>query len=97
MNVNTSIPLLQAKFPLKLFFDAGTYSEAWDDDNPNPRFLYVAGLQLSLFKEVLNIYAPIFYSKLFRDQLKTVPEEDKFLRKVSFSIDLQKIDVRKLF
>lgn len=96
VNLSTSIPLLPSKVPLKVFFDAGTYSEAWDDDNPNPRFLYVAGLQLSLFKDVLNIYAPIFYSKQFRDQLKSVPEEDKFLKKVSFSIDIQRIDLKKV-
>jgi hypothetical protein len=96
VNLNTNIPLLPSKVPLKLFFDAGTYSEAWDDDNPNPRFLYVAGLQLSLFKDMLNIYAPVFYSKEFRDQLKSVPEEDKFLKKLSFSIDIQRIDLKKV-
>jgi hypothetical protein len=96
VNLNTSIPLLPSKVPLKVFFDAGTYAEAWDDDNPNPRFLYVAGLQLSLFKNVLNIYAPLFYSRQFRDQLKSVPEEDKFLKKVSFSIDIQRLDLKKL-
>ncbi len=98
VNISTSIPqIFPVKVPLRIFFDAGTYSEAWDNDNPNPRFLFVAGLQLSLFKEVLNIYAPIIYSKQFRDQLKTVPEEDKFFKKVSFSVDLQKIAIEKLF
>jgi hypothetical protein len=96
VNFNSNIPFLPAKFPLKAFFDAGTYAEAWDDNNPNPRFLYVAGLQLSLFRDVLNIYAPVFYSRQFRDQLKSVPEENKFLRKVSFSIDIQKISLKKL-
>jgi hypothetical protein len=98
LNVSTSFPqILPVKVPLKIFVDAGSYSEAWDEDNNNPRFLYVAGLQISLFKDVLNIYAPLLYSKQFRDQLKTVPEENKFFKKVSFSVDLQKIDVRKLF
>ena len=98
VNINTTIPqIFPVKVPLRIFFDAGTHSEAWDNDNPNPRFLYVAGLQLSLFKDILNIYAPIIYSKQFRDQLKTVPEEDKFFKKVSFSVDLQKIAIEKLF
>lgn len=98
MNINTTLPnIFPVRLPLKLFFDAGTYSEAWDPENPNPRFLFVAGLQLSLFKETINVYAPLFYSKAFRDQLKSVPEENTFAKKISFSIDLQKIDIRKLF
>lgn len=97
VNANTTIPqIFPGKIPLKIFFDAGTYSEAWDSNNPNPRFLYVAGLQVSLFREILNIYAPVLYSKQFRDQLKSVPEENKFFKKVSFSIDIQKIDLKKL-
>jgi hypothetical protein len=92
VNLNTTIPqIFPIHLPLKIFIDAGTFSEAWDDNYPNPRFSYVAGLQLSLFKDILNIYAPVFYSKVFRDQLKSVPEENKFLRKVSFSVDIQKL------
>lgn len=98
VNVNTTLPrIFPVNVPLKIFFDAGTYSEAWDADNPNPRFLYVAGLQLSLFKDLLNIYAPVIYSKQFRDQLKTVPEENKFIKKLSFSIDIQRFNTRSLF
>lgn len=98
VNFNTSIPnIFPVHIPLKLFFDAGTYSEAWSDDNTNSRFLYVAGLQLSLFKDVINIYAPVLYSSTFRDQLKSVPEENTFLKRLSFSIDLQRLDPKKLF
>jgi hypothetical protein len=68
-----------------------------DTDNPNPRFLFVAGLQLSLFKELINIYAPLLYSKQFRDQLKSVPEENTFVKKLSFSIDIQRFTARSLF
>ena len=95
LNLNTTIPqIFPVKVPLKIFVDAGTHSEAWDDENTNPRFLYVAGLQLSLFKDILNIYAPLMYSKQFRDQLKTVPEENKFFKKVSFSVDLQRLSLK---
>ena len=95
VNVNTTIPqLFPVKIPLKIFLDAGTYAEAWDDDNTNPRFLYVAGLQLSLFKNLLNVYAPLMYSKQFRDQLKTVPEENTFMKRLSFSVDIQRLSLR---
>jgi hypothetical protein len=94
MNFNTSIPrqLLPPVVPLKIFFDFGTYAGAWQEDSEGSRFMYVAGLQLSLFKQILNIYAPVIYSKAFSDNLKTVPEENKFVRKISFNIDMQRFN-----
>ena len=73
----------------------GTYAEAWKKNASTSRFLYVGGLQLSLIKGILNFYAPLLYSKEFRDQLKSVPDENKFFKRVSFSIDIQKISLRK--
>ena len=98
-NFTTTLPnkLLPVKLPLKIFFDAGTYSEAWGKNSVTPRFLYVAGLQLSLFKNVLNIYAPIIYSTAFRDQLKTDTEANKFFKKITFSIDIQNLSLKKFF
>ena len=97
MNFNSSLPnkLLPFKLPIKLFLDVGTYAEAWDKESTTSRFLYVGGLQLSILKNIINIYAPLVYSKEFKDQLKTVPDENKFFKKISFSIDLQKINTRK--
>ncbi len=91
INLNSTVPnnLLPAKMPLKLFFDAGTYAEAWDRNVSLSKFLYVGGLQLSLFKNVLNVYAPIIYSKEFKDYLKTDNQANKFLKKITFSIDIQ--------
>ena len=98
MNLNTTLPkgLIPGKFPLKLFLDAGTYADAWKKDAPTSRFLYVAGLQLTLFRELLNIYAPVLYSKEFRDNLKSVPEENGFFKKISFSIDIHRFNVHRL-
>lgn len=97
INLSTSIPasILPPQVPLRLFADIGTYAGAWDKEATGSRFLYVAGVQLSLFKNVLNIYAPVVYSKQFSDNLKTVPEENKFLRKISFSIDIHRVNLRK--
>ena len=95
INLNTSLPGLPRSFPVKLFFDAGTYAEGWHDDAPTGRFLYVGGIQLSFFKELLNFYAPLIYSKEIRDNLKTVPEENKFFNRISFSFDVQRITFRR--
>ena len=99
VNLSTTLPekLFPVKIPLKIFFDAGTYSEAWDKNATQSKFLYVGGLQLSLFKNVLNIYAPIVYSNVFKDYLKTDAEANKFSKKITFSIDFQNLQLRKLF
>ncbi len=100
MNLSTSLPdkLLPVKLPLRIFLDMGTYADAWTSSNPTTgKFLYVAGLQLSLFKNIVNIYAPVLYSSDFRNSLKTVPEENTFWKKISFSIDIQEINAKRIF
>lgn len=98
VNLNTTLPekLFPIKLPLRLFLDVGTYSQSWKRNATVSRFLYVGGLQVSLFKELLNVYAPLVYSSEFRNNLKTVPEENKFFKKISFSIDIQRFNLRKI-
>ncbi len=97
MNLATTLPkgLLPLNLPVKIFMDAGTYAEAWKKDAATNRFLYVAGLQLTLFKDLMNIYVPVLYSKEFKDNLKTVPEENTFWKKISFSIDIHRFNIHK--
>lgn len=98
LNFNTTLPekLFPLKLPLRIFFDIGTYAGAWKKDATTSRFLYVGGIQLSLFKNILNIYAPLLYSRVFRDNLKTVPGENKFFQRLSFSIDIHRFDWRRI-
>jgi hypothetical protein len=99
INLTTSLPkaVFPTKIPLYIFLDVGTYAGAWDKNSESGRFLYVGGLQLNLFKDLVKIYAPVFYSSEFRNSLKTVPEENGFWRKVSFSIDVQRLNLRRIF
>ncbi|MFI5151810.1 MAG: M1 family metallopeptidase [Chitinophagales bacterium] len=98
INLNSSLPkkLFPIEIPLKIFLDLGTYAEAWGDNPPTSRFLFVGGLQLSLIKDLLNIYFPLFYSADFSNSLKTVPEENTFWKKISFSMDIQHLNAKKL-
>jgi hypothetical protein len=98
LNFTSTLPKmdLPVKLPMRIFFDVGTYAEAWKKDAATSRFLYVGGLQLSLFKNLVNIYAPLIYSSEFRDNLKTVPNENKFFQRLSFSIDLHRFDWRRI-
>ncbi len=103
INLTTSIPkninpleVLPFKLPLKLFADFGTYAEAWKKNSETGRFLYDAGVQLSLFKNVLNVYFPLVYSKVYTDYFKSTITEKKFQKNISFSIDIQQLGIGKL-
>ncbi len=102
LNFTTTIPnavnplaVLPFKLPLKVFFDIGTYAEAWKKNAPTARFVYDAGLQLSLFKNTVNIYIPLLYSKEYKDYFKSTITEKRFLKNIAFSIDLQNINLRR--
>jgi hypothetical protein len=94
LNFNTSLPanLFPFPLPIRIFFDFGTYAEAWQNNPQTSRFLYAGGIQLSLFENVLNIYAPLIYSSDFSDALGTT----SFGRKITFSIDIQHINYKKI-
>ena len=91
------LQLLPFKIPLKIFVDIGTYAEAWNKNAPTSKIIYDAGLQVSLFKNILNIYVPILYSKVYADYFKSTITEKRFVKNISFSIDVQNISIKKLF
>ncbi len=103
LNFSSTIPkeinplsVLPFSLPIKLFADIGTHAEAWSKENTSGKFLYDAGVQLSIFN-VLNFYYPILYSKVYEDYYKSVITENKFTSRISFSIDLQNVSLRKYF
>jgi hypothetical protein len=94
LNARTTLPsaIVPEWLPLKIFFDVGTYADAWQANPPTSHFLYTGGFELDLFHDVLRIYAPLVYSSDFSTQLRTVPDQNSFWQKISFSLDLQNID-----
>lgn len=103
INLSSTIPssinpldLLPVKIPLKIFADIGTYAEAWDGKLNMDRFLFDAGLQIPLLKETVNIYIPILYSGVYKQYINSTLTENKFLKKISFSIDISHFSLRKL-
>lgn len=104
INLTSSIPksinplsVLPVKLPVKVFFDMGTYAEAWKKNATTGRIIYDAGVQLSLFKDVVNIYVPLIYSKVYSDYFKSTIPEKRFVKNIAFSIDLQNLSAKKLF
>jgi hypothetical protein len=89
--------LLPVKIPVRAFFDIGTYAESWKQNAESDRFLFDAGLCLSLLKETINIYLPLIYSSEFGDYYKsTIPKKQRFWKKISFSINISNFSFRKI-
>lgn len=86
---------IHKKFPVKLFFDVGTYSNAWKTEDAS-RILYDAGFQVSLLKDIVNIYVPVIYSKVYRDYYRSYPGNN-FGQRISFSIDIQNISFKRIY
>ena len=95
-NAINPFAVLPFKIPIKVFVDIGTYAEAWKKNAATGRFVYDAGLQLSLFKNTVNIYVPLLYSKEYKDYFKSTIIEKRFWKNIAFSIDLQNISLKKL-
>lgn len=103
LNFKTDVPeklnplqVLPVKIPIKVFFDVGTYAEAWKKNPATGRFIFDGGLQVSLVKSLLNIYIPIIYSKVYSDYFKSTLGEKRFWKNISFSIDIQNFSLRKI-
>ncbi|MBA2501021.1 MAG: M1 family metallopeptidase [Chitinophagaceae bacterium] len=104
VNFSTTIPesinplqVLPVKIPLKIYADAGTYAGAWEKDAESDRFLFNAGLQISLFKNVLNIYMPVLYSNVYKDYIQsTIDKKGRFFKTISFSIDFSQVKTSSL-
>ncbi|TDH26500.1 M1 family peptidase [Segetibacter sp. 3557_3] len=90
------LSILPIKIPLKVFADFGTYAEAWQQNPASGRFLYDAGLQLSLLGSLVNVYLPILYSKVYQNYFKSTITEKRFQKNIAFSIDIQKLQKSKL-
>ena len=90
------LQILPFKIPLKAFVDVGSYAASWQQNAESGKFIYDAGLQLSFFKDIVQVYIPILYSKVYRDYFKSTITEKRFLKNISFSIDIQNFSLKKL-
>ena len=104
VNLNSTVPktinplaILPFKIPLKVFADIGTYAEAWDENSGNSKILYDAGFQLSFLHNSVNVYFLLVYSKVYSDYFKSTLGEKRFIKNISFSIDLNTNYFKKQF
>ena len=103
LNVSGDIPdeinpfnALPFSLPIQLFVDIGTYSDAWNEDNANGRFLYDAGLKVSILKGAFNVFVPLLFSKAYRDYYKSFYSEKRFAHTIAFGFNLNQLQPNKL-
>jgi len=96
INLSTTVPdkynplsLMPVKIPIRLFADFGTYADVWKKGAVADKLLYDAGLQLTLMGGLINIYAPLLYSREYREYINSTVEKKKLLRTISFSINIR--------
>ncbi len=102
VNFTSTIPesvnplqVLPIKIPLKLFLDIGTSAATWSSSAGTGKFLYDAGLQVSILKGMINVYIPLLYSKVYRDYFTSYITERRFIQKLAFSIDFSSSILKK--
>jgi len=74
--------------PLRLFVDVG--ASEFNESLLNQRVLYDAGLNISIWKNILEFYVPLVYSSDIRTNLKAIGK-DKFFDTVRFTLNLHLI------
>jgi hypothetical protein len=87
---------LPFKLPIKLFADIGTYADVWKKNSGETKFLFDAGLQLTLLKGVVEVYLPLFYSKVFSDYSLQLNGKKRTTKNISFGINLNKLSIKNL-
>lgn len=102
LNFHSTIPkkvnplsILPINIPLGVFADVGTYAGGWKKGAASGKFLYDAGLQLSIIKNTVNVYFPLLYSKVYKDYFKSVYGKKLLLNNIAFSIDIHCLQLRK--
>jgi len=90
------LSVLPIKIPLKIYADIGTYAEAWNRNSTDDRFLFDAGLQVSVLKDFLNIYIPVIHSSPFKQYYKSYLSDHRFTKSISFTLNFYNKTVSEL-
>ncbi|WP_157977256.1 M1 family metallopeptidase [Taibaiella helva] len=93
LNIKSDLPLFN--LPIRLFADVSTFSNARQMNPSGATVLYVAGVEI-YSADLLSIYIPLIMSRDFTDYTKSVYPENRFLKTITFSLNLGNVDWMKL-
>ena len=81
------LSILPFKVPLRVYADIGTYAEPWDKNSTADRFLFDAGLQLSILKEFVNVYIPLIHNQVYKEYYNSYLSKPRFWKSISFTLN----------
>ncbi|WP_162902835.1 M1 family metallopeptidase [Taibaiella koreensis] len=93
LNIKSDLPFFN--LPIRLFADVSTFSNARQMNPSGATVLYVAGIEIS-GGDLFSIYIPLVMSRDFTDYTKSVYPENRFLKTITFSLNLGNVDWMKL-
>ncbi len=87
VSLNIKSPTV-GKLPLKLFADIGT--SEFNESLYKDKFLYTAGVELCIYKNICEVYFPLIYSNDIKTALKA-NNKDGFFDTIRFTLNLHNI------
>jgi hypothetical protein len=87
INLAVDIP----HFPLRIFYDMGTYQGAGNQIAGTKNFPWVSGLQVNLFNDLININIPLFYSTDIHN-VAELNNLNRFYKHITYSMRLESIN-----
>lgn len=93
LNIRTDLPFWN--LPVRLFADVATFADAKRINPSGAGVLYEAGVEVAI-TDYLTVYLPLILSKDLNEYTKSVYPENRFLKTISFSINLNKLNWLKL-
>lgn len=84
-NLKSDLPFWN--LPIRLFADVATFSGARQSNPSGATVLYEAGIEI-YGGEVFSLYIPLVMSKDFSEYTKSVYPENRFLKTITFSLNL---------
>lgn len=88
LNLKTDLPL--GKLPVRLFFDLATFADAGKLNPSGNKVLFDGGIEVHLY-DVINVYVPLIMSKDYQDYMKSIIGKDRFVKSITFSVQLSNI------
>ena len=93
LNIRSDLPFWN--LPVRLFADIGTFSNAKTINPSGAGILYEAGVEVNIL-DYVTVYLPLVLSKDLNEYTKSVFPENRFLKTISFSINLNNVNWLKL-
>ena len=92
VNLSSDLPIKKIGKLVRPYFDMG-YSKI--NMEANQKYLYSAGINLSLFQDYLDLYLPIIQSKAIKELYLSL-DHPTYFKQITFSLKLKMLSIKQL-